>query len=528
MVSSESRIDRRDLLRSALAAASLSVLWGCGPTTGSPVTTSTTTTDAPRGPRGTLTWAGIQVPAALDPHNALPPVGDIAARLAFDSLVSLNERGEVIPQLAERWRLVDPLTWEFTLRPRVRFASGAAVTAEVIKWNFERVSDLSNRLQVSARVPTFDRADVVDSQTIRLRTKAPDPLWVRRTISVLIVDPAEAAQPDFSFNPGPKAGTGMFRIVEFDPGQRVALEATESWRGVPRLERVILRAVPDPAAVAAGLRTGDIDLALVSAERASELERAGLKRATVPQSNIYMIWLKTNAGGPLADRRVRLALNLAIDRDAIVRGIYQGAGSVANQNVGPEAFGYNPELRPYPFDVMRARSLLAEAGYANGFETALDVIQGSAATTPGFVAAAGYLNEVGVRVTIVPHETNVFVQKTFSGDRNPLFGRGGQYGPALDADFNLSWFSNKQTNPNAVFYNNPEFQQLYDASIVEMDIDKRRQLLQRASQVLYDDAAFIPVLQPVDNWVMNSRVTGFVPHPVGLGSVNWQNLAVSS
>jgi peptide/nickel transport system substrate-binding protein len=538
-------VSRRTFLGYAVVSGGASFLAACGappPATTSGSTTAPPAPTTPSGaastspnypimntPRGTFTWAGVQVGQNVDPHNQLPPVGDFPLRLAFDGLVTVSPTGQLLPVLATSWKSVDPTTWEFTLRPNVKFHSGRPFNAEAVKWNFERVGNPANRLQVTARIPTYESVQIVDAQTVRIKTKEPDPIFPRRAIVVLFADPVEGEKPTFSTNPGPDAGTGLFRYGDFDPGRSIVLNAaTESWRGTPKIQRMVLRALPELGTVIAGLRSGDIDLSNMQADRVEDLLRAGMKVARTPESTIYQLWLRaTPQGGPLADRRVRQALNYAIDKEAIIKELYAGAGKLTAQQVGEDGFGYNPDLRPYPYDPARARQLLAEAGYRNGFSIKGDILQGSLVLTPGAQGAFGFLKEVGIEVEQNPLEVNVYVARIFSGERNPIWMMGASYGPALDADFNLQWFSNKIQPPAAVMFDNQEFQRLFDASRSEFDEARRRRLLQDAQKVLHDEAAAVPLLQPIANWVTTPRVQNFVPHPAGAGYVNWQEVSVS-
>lgn len=534
-------VTRRSFLRGSVVVGGASLLAACAPGAAPvPVQPTPPPTPATTGgarqypinhtPSGTLTWAGLGVAATMDPHNQSPSINDIGVRMVFDALLTVNKQGEVVPVLAESYRNIDTLTWEFKLRPGVTFASGRPVTAEAVQWNFERVNDVANRLFIRSRIPTYEKTEIVDATTVRFKTVSPDPIWPRRMLNVVIADPAEAARlgADFSANPGPNAGSGLFRMTEFESGNRIVLEASRGWRGTPRLQRVVLRAIPDPAAIAAGLRTGEVDLAYLGADQAEALQRAGLVLVRNPQASVYEFWVQTTKGGPLGDRRVRLAMNHAVDRDAIVKNLYGGAGTPLGQRVGSDGFGFNPNLRPYAYDPARARQLLAEAGYAGGFETSVDLPIGSAILTPFTTACVGYWNEIGIRVQQLPSEVNVFQQRVLTGDGSlPLIAIGTQYGPAMDADFTLNWASGRLTPAAAVRYDNPEFDQVLAASRQEFDTDKRRALLQRALEILHNDAATIPIMQPQENWLHTPRVRGFVPHPTSLGWVDWQDVAVS-
>ncbi|MFN8534146.1 MAG: ABC transporter substrate-binding protein [Dehalococcoidia bacterium] len=456
------------------------------------------------------------------------PPADFVTRLCFDSLLAPDDKGAIKEILTTSYRSIDQTTWEFKLKPNIKFVSGNPLNAAAVKWNFDRVINPDNKLGIANRIPTYDSTQVVDETTVRMKTKTPDPLWPRRIFSVLIADPAEGAKSTFASNPGPNAGTGLFKITAFDPGRSATLEAvTNSWRGAPKLAKIEVRSVPELGTVIAGLRTGDIDLTLLAADRVEDMVKAGLKNAQVPQANIYQLWFTTNRGGPIADKRIRQAIAYAIDKEAIIKELYAGAGKPASQQVGEDGFGYNPNLRPYPYDPAMSKRLLAEAGFPNGLTINADFL-GTSLVLAGFQnGSEGFLNEVGIKLNISPLETNVFVQRIFSGPRAPIVSNGVQYGPAFDSDFSLNWFSNKLQPPDAVMFDNARFQALFDQSRAEFDQNKRKDLLQQAQAVVHEEFGAVPIMQPLDNWVHNARLEGFKPHPVGIGYADWQNVSVS-
>jgi peptide/nickel transport system substrate-binding protein len=411
----------------------------------------------------------------------------------------------------------------------VKFGTGAPFNAAAVKWNFDRAANPDNKLGVTARIPTYASTEVVNDTTVRFKTRAPDPLWPRRVFAILMADPAEGAKATFGSNPGPRAGTGLFRIAAFDPGRSATLEANpEGWRGAPRLAKIEIKALPELGTVIAGLQTGEIDLTLLAADRVQDMVNRGLQVQKVAQPNIYQLWLTSNAGGPLADRRVREAIALCIDREAIIKELYAGSGVVASQWVGPDGFGHNPQLQPYRYDPRRARELLTQAGFPNGFTIKVDTLATSLVFKGMQEGTIGYLKEIGITADVQPLETNVFVTKILQGGKSPIIFNGVQYGPAFDADFALTWYSSKRTPADTVMYNNATFQENYDKSQTETDQAKRLTLLQAAMAAMHADFAGVPILQPQDNYVHSKRLQNFKPHPVGLGYVtNWKDVFVS-
>ncbi|MCL6648111.1 MAG: hypothetical protein K6U89_07245 [Chloroflexi bacterium] len=422
----------------------------------------------------------------------------------FETLVIADPQGKnVEPLLATSWQMLSPTTWEFKLRPNSKWHDGSTVTATDVKWSFDHYTDPALRSPIATRIPLFESAQVVDPATVRLTTRQPDPIFLRAVMDVPILPSAyyeRVGAGEFRTRP---VGSGPWQVREYRPEDRVVLVPfPEHPTKKPIFTEVVVRAIPEASARVAGLRTGELDLISdIAPDQAETLKREGIQIISTPIGQVWGFWMDSVIeGSPTTDRRVRLAINYAIDRQAIVKNIYRGFQDIADgQVITRETFGYNPNLKPYPYDPKRARELLAEAGYPNGFKTQMSGRTTVATNQALLQFVQANLRDVGIEAEIVSIPPGTGVLDRFIGTvpREPLFFIEISTRPALDASFAFTWFLS--TNPGAngtgtKHYNNPRFDELFRQSQTELDARKREQLLQQLSQILHEDPPYVPLL----------------------------------
>ncbi len=466
----------------------------------------------------------VGVPPKADPHDQVLP-NDFLTRVTFDSLLVPDfETGGLECRLAQSYRPLDATTWEFVLRPGLVFGNGRPVTAAAVKWNFDRMARNRN-FAGAARLSTYAGADVVDDLTLRFHTHRPDMVWPRRAVQVVIADPMEADDGgEFGLCPPPGAGTGPYRIAQFEPGGRVRLEINpRSWRGRPKIAALEMRFYA-PDALEAAFASGEAHLGYLTEAATERAVAGGMVLQRHAQANIHTIRYDTRKA-PFDDWRFRKAMALAIDQQAIIDEAYRGHGTPANQVVGPDCFGFDPDLPPFETDPDRARRLAAEVGYAGTLR--MDVLEASAVIRPWAEHAIRALNAVGIRT-----EANYVDMRTYLGmmtandpPRSDLIGAGNQYGPGLDADFGLDKFSSALPD-HLRTYDNPRFQSVYDASQAELDPGRREALLRQGSRIAMDDVAAIPIWQPSLAWLVSPRVKGLRMNACGAGWADWLDVTL--
>jgi peptide/nickel transport system substrate-binding protein len=321
-------------------------------------------------PRGELRVGIPWTPENLDPTMNLSSIRATVGASIFDSLVGRDRDNRIVPELAESWKLINDTTWQLKLRRGVVFHNGELFNAEAVRFTFERVLDPNQKSPNRANVGEVAKVEVVDELTVNLITGRPYAPLINRLIDFPMVPPkytAEKGNQGLALRP---VGTGPYRLVSFVKDEQLTVEAFDRhWRGTPGIARIVFKPVPEPFTRAAALRNGEVDLiTTVPPSLAGELERvAGVKVHRVPSS--WQIYLGLNAfKKPLADVRVRQALNFATDRNAITAALFPGAGSPTSELTVPGGYGYDPALaNAYPYDPGKARQLLAAAGYLHGF-----------------------------------------------------------------------------------------------------------------------------------------------------------------
>ncbi|MGE0701612.1 MAG: ABC transporter substrate-binding protein, partial [Hyphomicrobiaceae bacterium] len=329
-------------------------------------------------------------PSAMDPHFHNLTPNNALTQHVFDRLIHFDAKQKPVAGLAESWRTIDDKTWELKLRKGVTWHDGSPFTADDVLFTMERAPNVENSpgsFNIYVKGKTFAK---VDDHTIRITTAAPYPLMPNDLTTIAIVSRKHGtgAKTD-DYNSGKAAiGTGPYKLVEFVKGDRYVLQRNESyWGAKPAWEKVTVRPIKAGPARVAALLAGDVDLI----EEVPTTDIAKLKsdaRVSLSQglSNrvIYFhldhwrdetpfVTAKDGSKikNPLKDKRVRQALSMAINRDAIVDRLMEGAAVKASQLLADEFFGTSKKLKPVAFDLAGAKKLLAEAGFPNGFKMTL-------------------------------------------------------------------------------------------------------------------------------------------------------------
>jgi peptide/nickel transport system substrate-binding protein len=363
--------------------------------------------------------------------------------------------------------------------------------------------------------------------------------------TVAIVSPTNAAlwKEDAFKHP---CGTGPFKFVEWVKDDHITVEAFDDyWRGAPKLDKVIYRVITDPSARLLALQAGEIQgmeypdpasLTIIEADSDLQLLTApGMNVGYVAMNNGYGYndtnhngmhdadepWVKTPGYfEPFTNKSVRQAINYAIDKNSIVTNLYKGTAIVAKNGMPPFMLGWNDAVVDYPYDPERARELLTEAGYPNGFNTTLWVMPVSRPYMfdPAKIGEAiqGYLAAVNITVDIYQIDWSTYLAKTQAGEHSMcLLGWTGDNGDP-DNFMNVLYGANQctlGTAGNVAFYNNTEAQDLLSAALQTYDATERSNLYKEAQVMLHEDAPFVYLAHANQNLVFTKNVDGFVLNP---------------
>jgi peptide/nickel transport system substrate-binding protein len=448
---------------------------------------------------GTMKW-GVHVsltPAFFDPADgtgtALPLMVWYAVH---DALVRPLPGARMGAALAQSWsQSPDGLTYEFVLRKGVKFQNGDPVTAEDVKFSFERYRGASASL-LKAKVAAVE---IVDPLRVRFRLKQPWPDFMTfygtpATGAAWIVPKKYVEKVgDEGFKRAP-VGAGPYRLVSFKPGVELVLEAYEGyWRKAPAIKTLVFKVIPDDSTRLAALKTGEVDVAYgIAGTLAEEVRRTpglALKAAKIPVTNWMVFADQLDPKSPWHDRRVRLAANLSVNRVAINNAGYLGLGTVSSSFI-PHSMEYFWQPPFYPYDQKGARALLAEAGYPNGFDAgdlSGETFSGSGIGEP----VVNDLNAVGIRVRLRLLERATYLKQW--GDKtlkNIILAGSGAPGNAATR---LEQYA--VTGGLYAYGSYPEVDGLYNAQANESNPRARRQILVKMQQIIHERVMFGPVLE---------------------------------
>ena len=357
----------------------------------------------------------------MDPMMVVDTPSNGPNLLVYEGLVTYDKEMNIVPVLATKWAISqDKKTWTFSLRPNVKFANGAPFTAKAIQFTFERIMDQATASPARSQYLAVDRVEAPDDLTVRFLTKYPFPDLIRNLAqpNFLAYEPIHTKKypvKEYGRNP---VGTGPFMLKEWISGDRAVFIPNPSyWGPQPAVNSIIYKPVPEGAARAAMLRTGEADIVVkIPPEEVRTLE-GDPNLSVLKLDSMYQVSYELNntkENPPLNNRLVRQALNHAVDKEAIVKTILMGLGAPMASPFGP-GINFRATFEPYKYDPERAKKLLAEAGYPKGFKLVLSTPNGRYLKDREVgEAVQGYLQAVGVQAEVRLWEWSpymVFIQK---------------------------------------------------------------------------------------------------------------------
>jgi peptide/nickel transport system substrate-binding protein len=461
--------------------------------------------------------------AAIDPHFNNAGNDASTMRNIYDSLLNFDVNQAIGPGLAESWRVVDPLTWEIRLRQGVRFHDGSTFSAEDVVFSLTRAKDVPNSPSSWARnVGDIATMQVMDPHTIRITSRLPTPLLLEQIGQVYIVSRrvAEGASTA-DFNAGRAAiGTGPMRFVSWTPGDQMRLTRFDQhWRGPSEFERVTVRFITNPAARLSALLSGGVEVidgvpagVRVTSTVTPRMAYMALDSARDESPFVTDAEGRPMARNPLRDPRVRQALSMLINREALVNTLLSGAGVPSGQIVPEGQGGHDPSLAPMPFDPPRARALLAEAGWPNGFGLTIHSSNNRFAQDAAMAQAIGQMfARGGIRVNgVSTMPFNVYI------------------GQATDQRFSAFLFAYNSASPHSADglrgllatrdlprgmggvnrgrYSNPAFDAALGKALEVFDEAERNRLLVEATRIAMADQGIIPLIFQKSYWASRGDV----------------------
>jgi len=475
-------------------------------------------------------------PSSLDPHfHNLASNNNIAAHI-FETLTKFDSDSMLVPALAESWRLIDDTTWEFKLRKGVKFHDGTELTAEDVIWSLDRPATITNSPGAfTLYTRQIASKQIIDPQTIRIRTASPYPLMLNDLSSIFIVSrnaTQGVASADFANGKGVN-GTGPFRFVRFNRGERLDLARNDTyWGGKPAWDRVTFRFLSNDPARLAALLAGDVDAIdnVPSADfvklKSNPNFRVFSKVShriiyfTLDQGRDTTPFVTDKSGKPLPvnpfkDLRVRRAFNKAINREVIADKVMEGLGVPTANLVPSPMFGYNPDLKVEAYDPDGARKLLAEAGYPNGFGLTIHGPNNRYINDDKILqAVAQMLARIGIDVKVEAMSLTVFFPRANKKEFTmALAGWGSQTGEVSSPLRSVLATVNPDKGMGTVnfgLYSNAKLDALLDEALRTVDDARRERLLKDAVAIAINDVGLIPLHHQVVTWGARKGVT-YIP-----------------
>ena len=446
---------------------------------------------------GTLTIAYSAEPVDTDPANTGGTPSQAAEMLMYNALVRTTPQQQVRPDLAESWTAADD-TWTFKLHQGVKFHDGTPFNAAAVKYTFDRYLVNSEKVRRAGDwLPYLDSVSVIDDNTVQFKTKGIDAFFLTRLGGeVGIVSPTQHQKlgKDYLKNP---VGTGPFKFKEWTPGvNMVVVRNDDYWGDKAYLDQVIVRPISEDTTRALALQTGEVQMATtITAELMDQLKTDPNITLATRATTLNLMLGMNNTRQPFDNVKVRQALNYAIDRDAIVKNIYSGLADAMQGAVPKAALGYAP-VSGYPYDPAKAKQMLADAGYANGFTVSLTGTKGRYFKDFELMQAVQqYLKAVNVTANIDIVEWARYLELVRQPpDTTPMQmwldgWNGGTAASLFQQRWNCNAFAPKGQNVHG--FCDQSIDQLLVQAGTTLDDTKRQDLLTQAQQQISVDAPSI-------------------------------------
>lgn len=461
--------------------------------------------------------------STLDPYDCPDVLTRAVAKSVYEGLFTFDKSMNVVPQLAEGCDVSpDGKTYDVTLKQGVKFHDGTTFDAAAVKANFDRFLDPSKRLNRYSAYKNIDRVEVVDPKTVRFVLKTVMPGFLSRLAATtpqmicpkaLETHGADRGLATFA------CGTGPYRFVSYSPTDGLIVEKNPDYRvkGLPKLDGIRFVPVVENSTRAAMLRTGEAQYATPLPAEQMKILKAESDLVIETKPSLMARYLAMNVRAkPFSDKRVREAINYAINKEALIKVAYAGYAVPADGLFPPE-LPANLKQGPWPYDPQKARALLKEAGYPNGFETALWSAYNNTTASKAVQFLSQQLAQVGIRTQTRLLEPGVRTSEVYAvqnpDDAKVRLYYTGWADSTMDPDLTLRpILGTKEAPPkfmNAGYYSNPAFDDSLDKALAEPDAAKRKAIYDEAQRIVWNDAPWAFLLYEVNSAGMDKRLKNF-------------------
>lgn len=444
----------------------------------------------------------------MDPAMHRARITQAVVRNVFEALINQGPDLSFEPELAESWEAVDDTTWRFDLRQDVTFHNGEPFDAEAVKYSIERVLDPEQASPRASMLEMIDSVEVEDEHTVVITTTDPAPTLLA-SLSVNEIVPPDYVEEvgDEGFAEAP-VGTGPFTFVEWQPNQRVVLEANpDYWGGPPEVDQVVFRPIPEVSARMAALESGEVHIAAEVPPDLADSLGDGVSAAPVDGTRIWFLAMNVDEP-PLDTAEARVAVNQAVNRDALVDDLLLGYARPLYQPAFPEMTGYVEGFEGHHHDPDAASAVL---GQLSGSVT-IDAEEKDRTLAE---AVAGQLSAAGLDASVNILETQAFQEAIGSGASQAYLSSWGVAEGDADVIYARHFWSPSRADSVFTGYENAELDKLIEAGRSTVDVDERNEIYAEAVGIVMADAPWAPLINAQEIFGVSDRVQGFEPSPIG-------------
>lgn len=438
----------------------------------------------------------------LDPQMSTSSNDIYVSFNIFDNLLTRDPDLNLQPQLATEWKALNDTTWEFKLRPNVKFHNGDPLSSSDVKFTIDRTYDPEAKTLVKTVFTTIDRIETPNELTVRFVTKKPDPLLPARLAfygGQIIPEKYFKSVGADGFNQRP-IGSGPVKFKEWIKDDHLLLEANSAyWGGAPDFDTVVFKPVPEPAGRIASLLAGEADMMTkVPSDQVQRVNNSGKARVEGAfYAGLYVLGVNSKRP-PLDNPKIKQALSLAIDREAILKSLWRGQGIIPNGPVAKgDALGYDTSRPPLAFDLNKAKQLLQEAGY-KGEPIIIETTQGQLQNDRDMSEAIAEMwKKAGVTVQVELIESSVRAEKNRDKSFKGLWW--GDPTSTLQDPDGMMW---RLLSPGGAYdyWRDPEFDRMGDEARFSMDTKLREANYKKMSDIFLENFPWLPVVQPVESY----------------------------
>lgn len=472
-------------------------------------------------PAGAVEKGTVVVAQGVDANTLDPMKGTTNEEISiwhhiYEKLLQPDDQGRLQMKLATTYKLMNDTTWEFKLRKGVKFHNGSLLTAKDVKFSLDRGRDPKMKNPMAIYLASIDRVEITDDHTVRIVTKEPNPLLPLQLGFVgFIVSAAYLDGKEEGFLNAHPMGTGPFKFVEWIKNDRITLEAFgDYWGGEPKMKKLVFKPIPEMSSRVAALQTGEADVVLGIPPFMVDQLKGNPKIQVKEMITDRVIFIsfdlmdKSKEVNPeitkiLSQKIVRQALNYGVDKETLIKTLFMGRAKPIGSPITALDFGYDESVKPYPYNPEKAKALLREAGYPNGFEMTIHTPVGKYLQDKEVAeAVAGMLSKVGIHANIKTHEWGVYVRSMITTRDVPVHLIG--WISRFDGDITLSaWFS--KTSPFSNFWE-PELEEMIVKAKKEMNPTVRKAQYSKILKKIHEDAPWLFLYQPVNIYGVRSRI----------------------